>query len=61
MTRQEKIKKQEEIIEGLREELSNHGTSLLQNELVDLEAMYANGTHRSHGDCIHHDLLLLCK
>lgn len=40
----EKLKKKDGIIEGLREELSAQGSSsMLQNELVDLEALYANG------------------
>jgi len=49
----EKLKKKDEIIEGLKEELNVRGNSSeLQNELVDLEAMYTNGesSSRKHED-----------
>lgn len=43
-TFQERIKKQEEIIEQLREDASYRGdASMLHNELMDLENLYSNG------------------
>lgn len=43
-TFQERIKKQEEIIEQLREEATCHNdASMLHNELMDLENLYSAG------------------
>lgn len=43
-TFQEKIKKQEDIIEQLRTEASSRGdASMLHNELMDLENLYNGG------------------
>ena len=43
-TFQERVKKQEEIIEQLKEEAGSRGnSSMLHNELLDLEQLYAAG------------------
>ena len=49
-TFQGKVKKQEEIIEQLREEASSRcDASMLHNELLDLERLYAEGTSYNIG------------